>query len=85
MKLSIKGMAWAGGLTWGIGVFVVALANYFRPGYGRAFLAVVDSVYPGYHAASGLGSAFVALGYALLDGAVGSAFLTWLYNRFAGD
>jgi hypothetical protein len=81
MKLSVKGMAWAWSLLWGGGVFMVALVNYFRASYGLSFLNVVDSIYPGYHAATGLASVFIGTGYALFDGAVGGALIAWLYNR----
>ena len=83
MRLSVKGMAWAGALVWGGGVFVAALANYFRAGYALSFLNVVDSIYPGYHAATGLGSVFTGTGYALLDGGVGGALVAWLYNQLS--
>lgn len=83
MKLSVKGMSWAGALVWGGGFFVVALTNYYRASYGLSFLNVVDSIYPGYHAATGLASVFTGTGYALFDGAIGGALVAWLHNRLS--
>ena len=83
MKLSVKGMAWAGALLWGGGVFVTALTNYSRASYGLSFLNVIDSIYPGYHAATGMASVLTGTGYALFDGAVGGALFAWLYNRLS--
>ena len=85
MRLSVKGFASAIALVWGGGVFVAALANYFRAGYALSFLNVVDSIYPGYHAGTGLASVWIGTGYALLDGAIGGALVAWLYNRFSGE
>lgn len=63
-------------------MFVSSL-DYLWPPYGKAFLEVMSSVYPGYKAAGTLGSVVVGtLYYALLDGAVGGALFAWLYNTF---
>jgi hypothetical protein len=84
MKLSVKGMAIAGALMWGIlAVFGVGMLNVVWPSYGREFLQVVASIYPGYHAVPSYGQVIVGTLYALVDGAVGGAIFAWLYNRFA--
>ena len=63
-------------------MFVSSL-DYLWPPYGKAFLEVMSSVYPGYKAAGTLGSVVVGtLYYALLDGAVGGVLFAWLYNTF---
>jgi hypothetical protein len=84
MKLSMKGMAIAGALMWGIlAVFGVGMLNLTWPSYGREFLQVVASIYPGYHATPSFGHVIVGTLYALVDGAVGGAIFAWLYNRLA--
>jgi hypothetical protein len=84
MKLSVKGMALAGALMWGIlAVFGVGILNSAWPSYGREFLQMVASIYPGYHATPSVGQVIVGTLYALVDGAVGGAIFAWLYNRFA--
>ena len=83
MKINIKAMAATSALLWGSAVLTVALANRIRPRYGREFLRVLGSIYPGYHARRTLDNVFVATTYAIVDGAVGGAVCAWLYNRTA--
>jgi hypothetical protein len=83
MKLSVKGMAIALGLIWGIlAMFVPGLANLIWPTYARAFLEVMASVYPGYTGEPTFGQVIVGTLYGLADGAIGGALIAWLYNRF---
>jgi hypothetical protein len=83
MKLSVRAVALASALLWGGMIFLVGLANMAAPTYGGEFLRLVGSIYPGYHAASGVGSVLVGTLYGLLDGAIGGLIFAWLYNRFA--
>jgi len=62
---------------------MVAVLNVIWPGYGKAFLDVVSSIYPGYQVTGTLSSVIVGTLYALLDGAVGGALFGWIYNCFA--
>jgi hypothetical protein len=85
MKLSVKGLALAGGILWGVlGILGVGLINLIRPGYGQAFLELAASIYPGYHATASFGQVIVGTLYGFVDGAAGGALLAWLYNCFAG-
>jgi len=82
MKLDVVGMAVTSGLVWGVLVmFLVGMANLAWPGYGEAFLEVVASVYPGYHADATFGQVIVGTFYGVVDGATGGAVIAWLYNR----
>lgn len=83
MKLDIKGMAITLGLVWGAAVLLVGIANLIWPNYGRAFLELVASIYPGYTAGASAGQLIVGTLYGLVDGAVGGAVIAWLYNLFA--
>ena len=83
MRLNVTALTLASGVIWGAAILVVALANQIWPGYGRAFLDLVASVYPGYHPGSGAGSVVTGTLYALVDGAVAGALLGWLYNLLA--
>ncbi len=86
MKLSVKGVAAASALIWGATfLFVGAVNRYCTAQYGLAFLELMDSVYPGYHAVSGLKNVFVGTAYAVVDGALGGAVFAWIYNCFAGS
>ena len=83
MKLDVKAMAFTIGLVWGAAMLLAGVAYLISDGYGEAFLDVMASVYPGYHASSNFGDVIVGTLYGLVDGTVGGAVIAWLYNRFA--
>ena len=83
MQLNIRAISMAFGLLWGGCILVVAAANLIWPSYGQVFLQLCASIYPGYHAGTGMGSVVTGTIYALVDGAVGGAIFGWLYNLFA--
>ncbi len=83
MKLSVRALATAMSLLWGGGVLLVGLGNLVSPSYGSAFLQMVSSVYPGFHASGTLADVIVGTIYALVDGAIGGLVFAWLYNVFA--
>ncbi len=83
MKLDVKAMAFTIGLVWGAAMLLTGVAYVISGGYAEAFLDVMASVYPGYHASSNFGDVIVGTLYGLVDGAVGGAVIAWLYNRFA--
>ncbi len=81
MKLSVKGLALAGGIAWALGVFCVGVANLIWPSYGVEFVHLIASLYPGYRAMHpGIGAVVVGTLYALVDGAVCGAILAAIYN-----
>lgn len=85
MRLNVKAMAIAFGLTWGVlAIFLVGLANLIWSGYGEEFLRLAASIYPGYHATRSFGQVIVGTLYGFVDGAVGGAIFAWLYNWFLG-
>jgi len=67
-------------LLWGGAMLVVTTAALVWPNYGRTFLEVVSSIYPGYHPGPSIGSVVTGTLYAVVDGAIGGAVLAWLYN-----
>lgn len=83
MKLDIKALALSGGIFWGAAILLTALANLIWPDYGRAFLDLAASLYPGYRPGSGVGSVVTGTLYGLVDGAIAGAVLAWLYNLLA--
>jgi len=83
MRCNVTALTLTVGLFWAAAILIVALANLIWPGYGRAFLDVAASIYPGYHPGSGAGSVITGTLYALVDGAIGGAVFGWLYNLFA--
>ncbi len=81
MKLSIRAVAGAFALIWGIlGMGLVGLSNLIWPAYGREFLQVMASVYPAYHAMANFGQVVVGAMCGLVDGAIAGALFAWLYN-----
>jgi len=85
MRLNITAFAFTCGLIWGGAILAVGLANHAWPGYGRAFLEVCASIYPGYHAGGSVGQVIVGSLYGLVDGAIGGLVFGWLYNLLSGD
>lgn len=80
MKLHVTALALSAGLIWAGAILLVALANLAWPEYGRAFLDVTASLYPGYQPGSGIGSVITGTLYGLVDGTIGGAIFAWLYN-----
>jgi hypothetical protein len=87
MRLNILALSLTFGLLWGAAILFVAVANLIWPGYGRAFLDLIASLYPGINVGSGTG-AIAGMLYGFVDGAIGGALFGWLYNllvrRFPG-
>ena len=83
MRLSVIAVASTAGVFWGGAILIVGLANLIWPSYGRAFLELAASIYPGYQPGSGWGSVVTGTLYGLVDGAVSGAVFAWLYNLFA--
>ena len=83
MRMNVAAFALAAGLFWGLAVLAISLANLAWPPYGRAFLDLLASMYPGYHPGAGIGSALMATLYGLADGVASGALIAWLYNLIA--
>ncbi|HEV2397112.1 MAG TPA: bacteriophage holin [Candidatus Sulfotelmatobacter sp.] len=83
MKFSVKGLALASGILWGIAMLGTGLANLGWSSYGQQFLQMMASVYPGYHATRSIGEVIVGTLYGAVDGLIGGAVFAWLYNQFA--
>jgi hypothetical protein len=84
MQLSIRALAVASGLLWGGAILLVGLINLAGVHYGTAFLQMISSIYPGFHASRSLGDVLTGTVYGLVDGALGGLFLAWLYNIVVG-
>jgi len=84
MKLNLKALTLTAGILWALAVFLVGVLNLIWSGYGVAFLQLIASIYPGYHATSSVGDLIVGTLYALVDGAICGLVFGWLYNLFVG-
>ncbi len=85
MKISVKGLAVASGILWGVAMLGMGLANLIWANYGQQFLQTMASVYPGYHANSSVAEVIVGTLYGFVDGLIAGAVFAWLYNQFAGS
>ncbi|MBZ5684697.1 MAG: bacteriophage holin [Acidobacteriia bacterium] len=83
MKISVKGLAVASGILWGVAMLVMGLANLIWGSYGQEFLQTMASVYPGYHATRSVAEVIVGTLYGAVDGLIAGAVFAWLYNQFA--
>lgn len=84
MKLNLKALAAALAIVWAGAVFIVGVANAIWPAYGKAFLTMLASIYPGFAASGTIGDAIVGSLYALVDAAIVGFVFGWLYNVIGG-
>ncbi|HEB01462.1 MAG TPA: hypothetical protein ENI16_00500 [Candidatus Portnoybacteria bacterium] len=82
-RVSVKGLALAGAILWGVYLFLLALLA----GWGIKFMWVskelvelLNVVYPGY--VVGFGGAILGLIYGLVCGAICGGLIAWLHNKF---
>jgi hypothetical protein len=77
MKLNVKALALASGLTWGFGVFLLTwwIMAFEGPTHD---LMLIGHVYRGYDI-SAAGSV-IGLVWGFADGMIGGAVFAWLYN-----
>jgi hypothetical protein len=83
MRFNVNALTITAGIFWGGAILIVGLANIIWPGYGRAFLEVVGSIYPGYYAQPRIGQVVIAALYGIVDGAIGGFLFAWIYNSVA--
>jgi ABC-type nitrate/sulfonate/bicarbonate transport system permease component len=84
MKLNLKALALTAGILWALALFLTGMTSLIWPGYGEAFLKMMASVYPGYHASGSIGDVIVGTLYAFLDGVIFGLVFGWLYNLLGG-
>jgi len=83
MKLSIKALALTMGLLWAGAMLVAGLGFLATGTYGRAFLELCSSLYPGFHVEQSISSVIVGTLYGLVDGGLGGVVFAWVYNKFS--
>lgn len=82
MKLNVRALGLAGGIVWGLVIFL--LTYWFLIfGLEGETLARLSNVYLGYSVT--WYGAFVGLIWGFVDGFIGGAVLAWLYNKFTGE
>jgi hypothetical protein len=83
MRINSVALGATAALIWGAAILFVASANLIWPPYGRAFLDLVASIYPGYHPGPGAGSVITGTLYGMVDAGIGGAVFGGLYNLLA--
>lgn len=77
-RLSALALGIAIGLTWGLGVMILAMMAWLGGGWGSAIVSSLGSLYVGY-AATGVGS-IIGLVWGFADGFVTGLLIAWIYN-----
>jgi hypothetical protein len=83
MRIQSLALAIAAGALWGGAILMIGVAEFFWPAYGRAFLELAASIYPGYDAGHSVGQVLLGAAYGFADGAIGGFLLAWIHNRVA--
>ena len=83
MKPSVKALSMTCALLWGGCVLIVGLINLADPAYGREFLRIMTSVYPGADATRTFGRVLLGGLYGFVDGAIGGWLFAMLFRMFA--
>jgi len=79
MKLKPFALGIAGGIFWGLCVFITTILSYYT-GYARPFLeALPGAFYPGYSIS--VAGSFIGLAYGMVDGFLTGLIFGWLYNK----
>jgi hypothetical protein len=80
MKFNVAAAAIAGGVGFAIAIGASGILNMVFDGYGKAFLDMMASVYPGYKATGSVGDLVVGCFYAAVDGILAGGGFALLYN-----
>lgn len=83
MRFNVNAMSLAIGIFWGLSMLIVTVANLIWPSYGRAFLELAASLYPGYRSGPSVGQVITGTLYGFVDGVIGGYIFAWLYNWLA--
>lgn len=81
MSLNVKASALAGGIVFGVGIFLLTWWLIAFGGAQTETAVLISQVYIGY-SVSLIGS-FVGLFWGFIDGLFGGFFFAWLYNMIA--
>lgn len=82
MKVSPIALGLTLGVLWGGAMCLISIVNLVNPSYGRDFLFVMASVYPGIAGAGPIAGTLMATIYGSVDGFLGGLLVGWIYNFF---
>lgn len=78
MKWNTKRFAIAGGIFWGVALFLTTLVSVYT-GFATPFLTSIASIYLGYTIS--LAGSVIGLIYGFLDVFIGVYIFAWVYKR----
>ncbi len=79
--LNPKAFGLASGITWGIGLALLALFALFAESYGSSAISLLSTVYLGYRPT--VPGAIAGAAWGFVDGFVCGYVFAWIYNYFA--
>ena len=86
MKMKVLQFGMALGVIFALLVFLVGLLNLHVESYGRDFLKMLDSIFPGYvYGKWGFGGVMMATAYSAVDGFLIGIAIAWLYNTLGRE
>ena len=80
-KLSVKGLALAGGVLWSFYTLLIGLAAWLF-NWGTGLVSVMASLYIGFSPT--LAGSLIGAAWAFIDGVIGGAVIAWVYNKAIG-
>lgn len=81
MELNPKSFGLAGGIIWGLCMFLMDLIAT-GTGYGIGFIRAIGTIYIGVQ--PGILGSVLALVYGFFDAFIGCFIFAWLYNKLEG-
>ncbi len=80
MKLNVGKFGLAGGIVWGVSLFVMVFISMWT-GWAQQFLNLVADVYPGFSITPA--GAVIGLIWGFFDCFIGFSIFAWLYNKLS--
>ena len=82
MKLDAVKLGLAGGIVWGVVLFLTTLLSFWF-GYGTTLLNLFVGLYPGYSIS--LVGSILGLLYGFVDAFIGLFLIAWVYNKLVKE
>lgn len=78
-KINVKALALTMGIIWSLILLIMGILSNF--GYGKMFVAVMDSIYIGYK--NNLIGSLIGTLWGFVDGCIAGAIIALLYNKIS--
>lgn len=84
MRVSLRAITLSSAILWGLAMLLVGLVHMVEPAYGREFLRLMSSIYPGADTSPTLARVLIGTVYGFADGAIAGFIFGLLYGAFIG-